>query len=171
MSVGSDHELHERGRRKVAELEAYEARHPGRGPDAAGRQYDPWHDVIVDPWDDELATGERMDVVRTEVIPRRTWEGFAWASHRFVLSDARGHAVIVGFNEDAGRWFVDTNTPVRLPDAWMDEFMADFAGDRTLTGLEDPRALHDEIAARIGPAGGTVPAKSDIESWLLRRRG
>lgn len=171
MSVGADAALHERGRRKVAELEDYERRHPGHGPDADGRPYDPWHDVIIDPWDGELGSADRIDAVRTEVIARRTWEGFAWANHRFVLSDERGHAVIVGFNEDAGRWFVDTNTPVHLPDTWMDQFMADFAGDRTLTGLEDGRALHDEIVAAVGPSHTTVPAKDDVEAWLARRRG
>jgi hypothetical protein len=166
--VGPEVELQERARRKVAELSEYEARHPRQGPDAQGRPYDPWQDLVVDG---APAAGlERVDTVRTEVIPRRTWEGFAWANHRFVMSDERGHAVIVGFNEDAGRWFVDTNTPVRLPAPWMDEFMRDFTGDRTLSGLEDPRALHDEIVTRLAATQSTVPSRHDVEDHLLRLR-
>jgi hypothetical protein len=169
VAVGRDTELHERARRKVAELSEYEARHPGQGPDAQGRPYDPWHDVIMEPWDGPFS-GDRIDTVRTEVIARRTWEGFAWANHRFVLSDSRGHSVIVGFNEDARRWFVDTNTPARLPPAWVAEFMQDFSGERTLTGLEDPRALHDEIVARLGASRTTIPSRPDVEDYLRSRR-
>lgn len=169
MSVGSEHDLHERARRTLARLTEYEDAHPAHGPDAQGREYDPWHHVVLGAGTGG-DSGERIDVVRTEVIARRTWEGFAWANHRFVLSDAYGHAVIVGFNEDAGCWFVDTNTPARLPAAWVDQFIDDFTGDRVLSGLEDPSTLHREIVTGIGERATTVPSHADVEDHLRRRR-
>lgn len=160
-----------RARQTVAALSAYEQRHPGQGPDAKGRLYDPWRDVIADPWaTEELFDGRNLvDAIRTRLIAARTWEGFAWANHRFVLSDEHGRCVIVGFNETAGRWFVDTYTPVRLPAAWVAEFMGEYGSDGRLDGLRDAGELHEAIVRDLGRVRTTIPSRAEVEEYLGSR--
>ena len=82
-----------RAGRRSTTLTEYERRHPRQGPDADGRPYDPVRDVI-----DALALGDGSTAIGAEIDEvahrdrsrSRTWEGFAWANHRFVLSDDAG---------------------------------------------------------------------------------
>jgi hypothetical protein len=161
--------LIERARELTAALQRYEARHPGRGPDQNGRAYDPWKDVVHDPFEADAATGP-IDEVRTAAIDERTWEGFAWASSRFVVSNERGEYAIVGFNEDAGRWFVDDNTPVALPDEFVDGLMAEYEAVTPLAGFEEPRTVHQSVVAAFGRTKGTIPTIEEVSAYLERRR-
>jgi hypothetical protein len=155
----------------VAELTEYDRRHPERGPDAEGRTYDPERDLIAG-WRTPWVTGERteIDAVRSATIKARTWEGFAWADHRFVVSDQWGNAAIVGYNEDARRWFVDTTTPVRLPPEWVAEFVAELDALGNITGLENPRELHERIVGVAGDRHPTIPSMDEVAEFLRGRR-
>jgi hypothetical protein len=166
-----DWALQQRGQEMVDVLMAYERQHPNHGPDAAGRPYDPVLDVIM-PWLGGGVPGARpeVDEARTKTIKSRTWEGFAWANHRFVVSDERGNALIVGFNEDAGKWFVDTTTPVELPPEWVADFMAGLELDGRITGLENPRDVHAEIVRSVGAASPTIPSMDEVAEYLSARR-
>ena len=156
----------------MAILTEYEQRHPGQGPDRDGRPYDPARDVI-DGWRSTWVIGERaeIDAARTATIRSRTWEGFAWADHRFVLSDEHGNSVIVGYNEDARRWFFDSTTPVHLPLEWVTQFIADLDELGTIGGLESPRELHERIVALAGSTHSTVPSLDEVAEYLASRRG
>lgn len=166
-----DADLMSRARRMVAALSAYEERHPRQGADAQGRPYDPWRDVIADPWaTEELFDGRNLvDAIRTRTIASRAWEGFAWANHRFVLSDEHGRCVIVGFNETAGRWFVDVHTPVRLPAAWVASFIAEYGADGRLDGLRDAGEVHEAIVRDLGRVRTTIPSRAEVEECLVPR--
>ncbi len=170
-TINQDAALQARAREKVAALTEYEHRHPHQRPDAAGRPYDPVRDVI-DGWRSTWVVGDRpeIDEVRTATIKTRTWEGFAWANHRFVLSDEQGNAVIVGYNEDAGHWFVDTTTPVRLPVEWVTAFVADLEALGNISGLENPRELHARVVALAGGTHPTIPSMDEIAEYLAARR-
>ncbi|MGZ4690246.1 MAG: hypothetical protein ACXVKA_14585 [Acidimicrobiia bacterium] len=170
-SINEDWALQEQGREKVALLAAYEARHPRQGPDAEGHPYDPVRDVIL-TWlsDPSSGTGCDVDEVRTATIKSRTWEGFAWANHRFVVSDERGNALIIGYNEDARKWFLDSSTPVRLPTEWVADFIAEVDPEGRITGLEDPRELHDEIVRVSAGTCRTIPSLDEIAEYLRSRR-
>jgi hypothetical protein len=169
-SINEDFALQLRAQEKVVQLNAYEALHPRQGPDAQGRPYDPVADVIW-PWleDDPTKARAEIDEVRTATIKSRTWEGFAWANHRFVLSDERGNALIVGFNEDAKKWFMDTTTPVVLPPDWVANFMAEFERDGRLEGLYDPRDIHAKIVETVGYIVPTIPSVDEIAAHLSSR--
>jgi hypothetical protein len=166
-----DWALQQRGQEMVNVLTAYEAQHRNHGADAAGSRYDPVLDVIM-PWFAGPGPGERpqIDEVRTQTIKSRTWEGFAWANHRFVVSDERGNALIVGFNEDAGKWFIDSTTPVELPPDWVVQFVADLDPDGRITGLENPRDVHAEIVRMAGATHPTIPNLDEIATYLAARR-
>ena len=166
-----DADLMSRARWMVAALGAYEERHPRQGPDAQGRAYDPWRDVIADPWaTEELFDGRNLvDAIRTRTIAPRAWEGFAWANHRFVLSDEHGRCVIVGFNETAGRWFVDTYTPVHLPPAWVVEFIGEYGADGRLDGLDGAGEVHEAIVRDLGRFRTTIPSRAEVEDCLAAR--
>jgi hypothetical protein len=169
--INEDWELHDRARAKVAQLSAYEQRHPRQGPDTEGRPYDPWRDVIRDPFTDGWDGGRaEIDEVRTAIIPTHTWEGFAWANHRFVLSDERGNSVIVGYNEDARQWFMDPITPVRLSAEWVAEFMASYDPDGLITGLEEAGEIHDAIVRTLGGRQPTIPSYDELAEFLSTRR-
>jgi len=163
--------LEARALERVAVLMDYERRHPRQGPDAQGRPYDPVRDVI-NGWRSEWVQGERTEIddARTATIRSRTWEGFAWADHRFVLSDRWGNAVIVGYNEDARAWFVDSTTPVQLPDEWVAQFVAELDALGNISGLENPRALHEEIVRAAGPTAPTIPSLDEVAHFLQARR-
>lgn len=166
-----DWALQERGQEKVNLLTAYDQEHPRQGPDAQGRPYDPVRDVIL-AWCGDAALGIRaeIDEVRTGTIKSRTWEGFAWANHRFVVSDERGNALIVGFNQDAGKWFIDTTTPVILPPEWVAGFIAELDPEGRITGLENPREVHDEIVRTVGSNQSTIPNLDEVAEYLRARR-
>lgn len=166
-----DADLMSRARRMVAALGEYEELHPRQGADARGRTYDPWRDVIADPWaTEELFDGRNLvDAIRTRTIASRAWEGFAWANHRFVLSDEHGRCVIVGFNETAGCWFVDTHTPVRLPAAWVSAFIAEYGGDGRLDGLDGAGEVHEAIVRDLGSIRTTIPSRAEVERYLADR--
>ena len=170
MTIGQDAALRALALRKIADLEEHEARHPRLAPDEHGRPYDPWNDVIVDRYHGMLDASDQIDMIRSEVIARRTWEGFAWARHRFVMSDERGFAIIVGFNENAGRWFLDTNTPVRLPPEWVAQFMDAFDRDGELTGFEPPRDVHAQVVATLGAHRSTIPNLDEVTEYLRSKR-
>jgi hypothetical protein len=166
-----DAALQERGKKMVAQLMAYEAAHPRQGPDADGRPYDPVRDMIV-AWLQVPEPGTRAEVddVRSRTIKSRTWEGFAWANHRFVISDEQGNALIIGYNEDAQHWFVDTTTPVHLPPEWVAEFVSGLDPEGRITGLENPRELHAEILRAAGALSTTVPNMDEVAEYLAARR-
>jgi hypothetical protein len=166
-----DWALQQRGQDMVNVLTAYEARHPNGAPDADGRPYDPVRDVIK-PWFAAPGPGARpaIDEARTRTIKSRTWEGFAWASHRFVVSDERGNALIIGFNEDAGKWFIDTTTPVELPPDWVAQFVAELDPQGHITGLENPRDVHREIVQHADPTSPTIPSMDEVATYLAARR-
>jgi hypothetical protein len=170
-SISGNDALEARAQEKVAILTDYERRHPRQGPDRDGRAYDPERDVI-EGWRSTWVVGERaeIDTARTATIKSRTWEGFAWADHRFVLSDERGNALIVGYNEDARKWFVDTTTPVHLPVEWVTEFVTDLEELGTIRALEDPRDLHERIVALAGATHSTVPSLDEVAEYLAARR-
>ena len=164
-----DWALQQRGQEKVDVLMAYEAQHPRQGPDATGHAYDPALDVIM-PWMGSPEPGVRpeIDEARTQTIKSRTWEGFAWANHRFVVSDERGNALIVGFNEDAGKWFIDTTTPVELPPEWVAAFVAELDPEGRLATLGSPRDVHAEIVRMANRQ--TIPSMDEIADYLTARR-
>ena len=166
-----DWALQQRGQEKVDALMAYEAQHPRQGPDASGRPYDPVRDVI-EPWMASPWPGERVEIdeARTRAIKSRTWEGFAWANHRFVVSDERGNALIVGFNEDAGKWFIDTTTPVELPPEWVAEFFARIDPEGRAAALGTPREVHTEIVRLAGVDQPTIPSMDEVAEYLTARR-
>ena len=83
-----------------------------------------------------------------------------------MLSDEQGNAVIVGYNEDARKWFVDTTTPVRLPVEWVTGFMADLEALGNITGLENPRELHDRVVRLVGVTHPTIPSLDEIAEYL-----
>ncbi len=170
-SISGDDALHARAQAKVAILTEYERQHPRQGPDRDGRPYDPERDVI-DGWRSTWVVGERaeIDTARSATLKSRTWEGFAWADHRFVLSDERGNALIVGYNEDARKWFVDSTTPVRLSVQWVTEFVADLEELGTISGLENPRDLHERIVALAGATHSTIPSLDEVAEYLAARR-
>jgi hypothetical protein len=170
-SISGDDALQARAQEKVAVLTEYEQRHPRQGPDRDGRAYDPVRDVI-EGWRSAWVVGERteIDAARTETIKTRTWEGFAWADHRFVLSDDHGNAVIVGYNEDAKKWFVDTTTPVHLTVEWVTRFIADLEELGNISGLENPRDLHQRIVALVGATAPTIPSLDEVAEYLRARR-
>jgi hypothetical protein len=165
-----DWALQQRGQHMVDVLTAYEAQHPRHGPDAAGRPYDPVLDVIM-PWLGSPEPGLRpqVDEVRTRSIKPRTWEGFAWANHRFVVSDERGNALIVGFNEDAGKWFIDTTTPVVLPPEWVAELVAGLDPEGRISSFGNPGEDHAEIV-RLANGQPTIPSLDEVADYLTARR-
>jgi hypothetical protein len=165
-----DWALQQRGQQMVDVLMAYEAHHPRQGPDAAGQPYDPVRDVIM-PWLASPAPGVRpaIDEARTTTIKSRTWEGFAWANHRFVVSDERGNALIVGFNEDVGKWFVDTTTPVELTPEWVSTFIAGLDPEGRATGYGTPREVHAEIVRLAGGGQPTIPSMDEVAHYLTAR--
>lgn len=169
-SINQDRALQVRGQEMVDTLAAYEAQHPRQGPDVEGRPYDPVRDVIVGWLGDASGGRGEIDEVRSATIKPRTWEGFAWANHRFVISDERGNALIIGFNEDAKKWFMDTTTPLALPLEWVAGFVAELDPDGRITGLEDPRELHDEIVRVVAGTRSTVPSQDEIAEFLQARR-
>jgi hypothetical protein len=171
VAINEDVQLQDRARERVNQLNAYESRHPGQGPDADGKPYDPVNDVIFSWLGDESANFDfEVDEIRTATIKSRIWEGFAWANHRFVLSDERGNALIVGYNEDARVWFVDTTTPVRLPVEWVADFVAEIDVGRTMTGLENPREVHEAIVHTVGGTTPTIPSLNEVAEYLRSRR-
>jgi hypothetical protein len=169
-SINEDFALQLRAQEKVVQLNAYETRHPRQGPDAEGRPYDPVVDVIW-PWLEAGPSEARaeIDEVRSATIKSRTWEGFAWANHRFVLSDERGNALIVGFNEDAKKWFMDTTTPIVLPREWVANFVSEFERDGRLDGLHDPRDIHAKIVETVGGVFPTIPSVEEVADHLSSR--
>ncbi len=170
-SISGDDALQARAQDKVAILTEYERLHPHQGPDRRGNPYDPVRDVI-DGWRSGWVEGERaeIDAARTATIKARTWEGFAWADHRFVLSDEQGNSVIVGYNEDARKWFIDTTTPVHLPVEWVTQFIADLDDLGNINALADPRELHGRIVALAGSTHSTIPSVDEVAEYLHARR-
>ncbi len=86
------------------------------------------------------------------------------------MSDERGNALIVGFNEDAAKWFIDTTTPVELPPEWVAELVAGLDPDGRISRLGNPRDVHAEIVRAAGTTHPTIPSLDEVADYLTARR-